>query len=316
MLTVERYEQLWSDKKPGGFGKTIAPPPYHEYLQREIYKQDYMDLFEDGKTIETFKRARVGEKWGISLDAFKLPIDTITSIPPVDLLIEPITKEKLLRVDYDFPYGSELKGNIHSRVDLSEEEKTIKFNRNIRYVMIGEAANSQKPKHKQYKYGGRDVENTYFFNINHVKSTPYFSAPIQAFGIDTGLLKKDHLIELADKGVSLEDLFPFAIEYDSNLRKSTVNLALSNFKDIQSKLTYNNLKYCFLCTTDHALSIMRANRLDDKITAPIFTKWQKLVATTKSDSKWICNYKNYGKDASGNPSTIPIQIAFDLGPFK
>lgn len=90
----------------------------------------------------------------------------------------------------------------------------------IKYILIGEAAPDNKSA-------------TYFYNILHTKTTPYFNQPCKSFGINAAD-KTDKLLELASKGVILMDLFPFAISFNSFkglrklLNKSGVTLSFWN----------------------------------------------------------------------------------------
>ena len=84
----------------------------------------------------------------------------------------------------------------------------------IEYIMIGEAAPPLKPSIPGVLL---DVGNSYFYNINHINSTPYFNAPCSAFGIAGGT-KLNRLIALAKQGVLLLDLFPFAVGYNTEFR--------------------------------------------------------------------------------------------------
>lgn len=97
ILSEADYNTMWNID----FGMAGAPPPaYHEYLQREVYKQDYFDLFGTGRTITYPRRFKSG-RWYV----------TILGIT--------------LEVEYDYPFPTALKGA--SKV------------REIKYVLIGEA---------------------------------------------------------------------------------------------------------------------------------------------------------------------------------
>lgn len=89
----------------------------------------------------------------------------------------------------------------------------------IKYIMIGEAAPPLNPIINRIN----DRQNTFFYNPNHLGPTQYFSAPCNAFDIDPRLSKLEKLLALAQKGVLLLDLFPFAVSYSTDLRKSYLN---------------------------------------------------------------------------------------------
>lgn len=320
MLTLKEYKTLWTSPIPHGFDKNIADiPPYCEYLQREVYQQDYLDLFTGKCTYERIKDK--SGKWYVVVDQMLFMLETIDeAIGCNDLLIR-VEKEWWLLVDYDFPYKDEIKN--------SKE-------REIKYILIGEAAN--KPNPKKIAYGVFDEENTYFYNILHIKSTAYFKAPCKAFKIDIGI-KSENLITLADEGVLLLDLFPFAISYSDALRERLRYLALTRFKTyIIEELIINLLKlkpkslnYSFLCNIHHAKGIILVlgnfYKLEDK-TYDTWHKWAlrsrfylhagrlpvrnyKVELTVPIDGfRFLNEYRAIGKDGSGTPHYIPIRFGF------
>jgi hypothetical protein len=104
----------------------------------------------------------------------------------------------------------------------------------LKYIMIGEAAPS--------KCG------TYFFDINQINNTAWLSAPLNAFfNADmttvpyikpkTSIEKRDLLLELANQGYLLIDLFPFAVNY-KNIRQNLNITGASEFfyKRLQTKI--------------------------------------------------------------------------------
>jgi hypothetical protein len=187
MLTLPQYEDLWTSPAPNGFGKTIPCPDYHQYLQRSIYMQDYLDLF--AKT-RTFHRVRINDSWYIKITGN--PILSSLQIPLSDPYCIRIENTDYLWVAYDYPWND---------VELNGD-------RIIKYIMIGEAP---PPVEKE----------TYFYNLNDDENTPWLNAPFSAF---THLLqveeltKKKKLYYLANKGYILLDIFPFATVYESNFR--------------------------------------------------------------------------------------------------
>ena len=52
MLSFKEYNDLWTTAAPNGFGQTIAPPSYNEYVIRENQLQDYLDIFRGSNTRE------------------------------------------------------------------------------------------------------------------------------------------------------------------------------------------------------------------------------------------------------------------------
>ena len=105
----------------------------------------------------------------------------------------------------------------------------------LKYIMIGEAAPSSGV--------------TYFYNINHLDSTSWLSAPINAFykaklskisyvkpkKIDD---KKKLLVELAIQGYLLIDLFPFSLKYTGTIRKNlnTTGASVFFYERLQKKI--------------------------------------------------------------------------------
>jgi hypothetical protein len=81
----------------------------------------------------------------------------------------------------------------------------------IKYILVAEAA---KPV----------GAGTYFYNVNHLVDTPYFREVRKAFNfplryIPADITKPHVLWLLAQQGVLLLDLYPFAIDYTTNIRK-------------------------------------------------------------------------------------------------
>ena len=87
----------------------------------------------------------------------------------------------------------------------------------IRYVMIGEAAPPS-------------IVNYFYYTGAASKQTGYLTAPCKAFGVITGS-KEDKLIALANEGVLLLDLFPFALDYNKLRDILISNNAVIDFWD-------------------------------------------------------------------------------------
>ena len=190
ILSHADYLHRWTAPAPNGFGQIIPPPCYHEYLQREIYSQDFLDLYIG---VATFNRILIGACFYVQITGN--PILGDLGIPPHPGLVLMHGGNEYLLVDYDYPWMAEL-ANANNRC--------------IGHIMIAEAAPTQNPRIAAY--GLNDTLNSYFYNHQHINPTPYFTAPCAAFGILHGE-KIDKLIELANEGVLLLDLFPFAVNY-------------------------------------------------------------------------------------------------------
>lgn len=90
-----------------------------------------------------------------------------------------------------------------------EKEIITAGKRKIKYILIAEAP---------------PTGSTYFYDVTHLGKTPYFKATCKAFGIVltnplTEVQKTNALIALANKGVVLLDLFPFAIPFSTSFRR-------------------------------------------------------------------------------------------------
>lgn len=95
----------------------------------------------------------------------------------------------------------------------------------IKYLLVAESAMPLRPSipvNGCNSVGG-DKANTYFYDITHLKSTPYLSSPRIAFSCHSEQPcpenKINTLLSLASKGVLLMDLFPFALSYNTEIRQ-------------------------------------------------------------------------------------------------
>jgi hypothetical protein len=188
MLTLTEYGHLWKTHFSGIVPAGVIMPDYSEYLNREIYQQDYLDLF-GAIVAETFPRVMIGANWYVEITRHPILSTLGLTLLHRPYIYHHTDGNDYLLVDYDFPY----KGQLNK-------------GRCIKYIMIGEAA---RP----------DTAGTYFYNINHTNRTDYFSAPCNAFSVVKGS-KRDKLIDLAINGVVLLDIFPFAYSYSPTIRKS------------------------------------------------------------------------------------------------
>lgn len=104
----------------------------------------------------------------------------------------------------------------------------------IKYILVGEAP---PPLNTSVLNGcNGDKNNSYIYDITHVKSSPWLTSTRDAFGAcnysPCSHDKIDYLLKLASKGVLLLDLFPFAILF-TGLRKrlNKKGLTLSFWND-------------------------------------------------------------------------------------
>ena len=221
ILTHADYNFRWTAPAPNGFGQHIAPPCYHEYLQREIYFQDFLDLYIG---IATFPRIHIGAFFYVQITGN--PILGGLVIPPHPGLVLIHGGNEYLLVDYDYPW--------------SEDELSIE--RCIKYVMIGEAAPQQNPK--TVGYGVSDKKNSYYYNILHIKSTGYLTAPLESFAIIKNPQKKVDLLNLANASSILLDIFPFALNY--KLLRHHLNISGVSeyyFQELMDSINHFKTKY-------------------------------------------------------------------------
>lgn len=204
ILSHAEYLNRWTAPAPNGFGQTICPPCYHEYLQREVYFNDYLDLF---RNVITFNRIPHLDRFYVPITG--CPILGVLDIPEHELYTINIDGIVYLLVDYDYPWS------------LTE----LKKKRCIKYVMFGECARPLNPTilvNGDCNIPNGDNNNTYFYNILHLSNTPYLNAPRSAFGCPNYRPCPENKIEtllcLASKGVLLLDIFPFAKKYNTTFR--------------------------------------------------------------------------------------------------
>ena len=202
MLTYYQFQQLWSNPAPIGFGlplTSLSADAYPEYCIREIYRQDYLDLF-SGKA--TFSRISMGGAFYVAISSNAI-LRTL-GIPADSTYTKQMGADYYLQVDYDYPWTA----------------AELAINRVMRYIMIGEAPPQRKPASSPYAFG-LPSRNTYFYNILNTGSTTWLSSPLSAFtpspigipSLTTRSSKHDKLLYLANHGYYLHDLFPFAIPY-------------------------------------------------------------------------------------------------------
>lgn len=230
ILTYEQYKTSWiNDFKPKG-----TLPCYHEYLQREIYKQDYLDLFIYKRTFERVRIDGFVENY-VKITGCKILEDL--NIPDLICFFYG-NNDKYIKVDYEYPWVD---------TDFNRNEK-----RCIKYVMIGEAAPANMA---YYFYYILNLQKEKTLNV-HKKTKEiikdykgYVSAPFLAFfGGDAkscnNMDKKDILLKFANKGVILLDIFHFAIDYDTirdHLNKTGVTKFY--FKELMHEINLFNIKH-------------------------------------------------------------------------
>jgi len=194
MLTLPQYNALWTGPMPAGFGRgAIALPPYNDYVIRENQLEDYLDIFRGVNTRNPIPpgapwvhRAAPAGGWYYNHPFFPPP--GVAGFVP--------------------PPGAP--------------------NPTINYILIAEAALPLSPVHLGAvpAFGGQigDTNNTYFYNVEHLKSTPYLEQVRNAFGIPMRIVKPQVLWQLAQNGVLLLDLYPYAIDYNDSISSTGVTI--------------------------------------------------------------------------------------------
>jgi len=218
MLTELEYKTLWM-KEFAELKTGMKMPSYCEYLQREVYFQDYLDIFL-GKNIETFERKKVNGKYTVSIP--NLSEDNTKQ----QLTVTTDTGEIRLIVHNDYPYRALF-------------EKNLK----IRYVLIGEAA----PDGGKYIY--KDAKGAYM-------TAPLRSFGLNPNNMKQA---NKRLIAFAEKEFLHLDLFPFAFDFNQYgwLRENlsgNEKLIAKFMEEIEGKvrtlietgMVSSNWNYCFV----------------------------------------------------------------------
>ena len=191
MLTLAQYNNLWTSPVPLGFARPLMHPTYPAYVDYVTRENQIQDY----------------------LDLFRgynsRGMAAVRGIP----------EQVQIEHGYDHPFEGFFDNGPMA----------------IKYILIAEAAPPLNPPIMGIagpSFGGQfgDTANTFFYNINHLGGTPYFSAVMVAFGIPAGP-KAHRLFQLAQQGVLLLDLFPFPLDFGvgvPSLRQILVNAGVSS----------------------------------------------------------------------------------------
>ncbi len=219
MLSLLDYNELWTSN----LGLPVQTIPcFYQYLQREVYFQDYMDLFGNIVNREpTFGRTIVNGHQTILIQDLQSDPNGINTVHDSNGTVR-------LIVDYDFPF----------------ETKELNKKREIKYILIGEAA----PSTGAYIY--KDSKGS------------YITAALSAVGVNTEQLNRnERLIEFANNGFLLLDFFPFAINFSDEI--VTINNPILNFfiNLINSKVNglpslNNKWDFCLVAPKRTSLAIL------------------------------------------------------------
>jgi hypothetical protein len=209
------------------------------------------------------------------------------------------------------------------REEFFETYKKTLSGSEVKYILVAEAA----PFHDKTK----TEFGAYFYNYENVQglNTPYFKAPCEAFQVDyKRLTPEKSLQELAQKGVILLDLFPFAIKIDSPLRKKIAGLGIlkhfwyeddysikTQIKDLCSNHNISLHKQWDLCLIAPPLISCHLVGAYNALNVAPFTNGFHNNTSFKAilpNELRGCDHKKVAVDTSGSPNATLIKIAFDL----
>lgn len=192
----------------------------------------------------------------------------------------------------------------------------------IKYILVAEAPPLSKINKK-----GKLIE-TYFYDISHLGNTPYFKAVCKAFNIIlsnplTNTSKTDALLELANKGVILLDLFPFALDYSKLRKKLLGNGITKNFWDgeiysiktqILALCPYLDPEWdlCLIAPPTVSCHIVGAYDAIDITPCTNGIHDNPTFKSLLNNRKRGCDHKKVASDTSGNPNAELIKVSFDL----
>jgi hypothetical protein len=131
------------------------------------------------------------------------------------------TRSEELLMPYPHPYFN------------SDGSSKFKKELKIKFILIGECPNSINPTIPKTgcMVSGGDINNTYFYNILHLKRTNYLSSPMINWGSPDynpcPENKIDCLLGLAEKGVFLIDLFPFTLPFGKYKNPTSLRVKLN-----------------------------------------------------------------------------------------
>jgi hypothetical protein len=226
MLTQQQYNDLWTNSLAMPIQNI---PCYYQYLQREVYFQDYIDLFccpNNGQP--TFPR-KVLTNNNLQLHTVFVPGLTYN---PTYTIIDQSNNQVRLIVDYDYPYSNELCKK-----------------RKIKYILIGEAA----PPSGKYIY--KDGKGSYITSA--LKWKKHDISKIKGF---------DRLLKFADEGFLLIDFFPFGIDFQNNINlrkrliqnndvlKTFITLLEIKIKNLQCLIS--NWDFCLVAPMTTSIGII------------------------------------------------------------
>jgi hypothetical protein len=177
ILSFEEYTKQWSELDKY-VKNTHEIPCYFEYLQREVYYRDYLDLFL-GISVETFEREIIEGKQTVFVKELMVEDESIKK-----RTCKLKNGEIRLIVDHAYPY-KDLLGTI----------------KKVKYILIGEAA----PASGKFIY--KDAMGSYI-------TAPLRASGINC----NNLKSFKRLSEFAKKGFLHVDLYPFAFNFEKHNR--------------------------------------------------------------------------------------------------
>ena len=195
----------------------------------------------------------------------------------------------------------------------------------IKYILVAEAPpfwDTARLKTGAYVYN--------FDNLNGLNS-PYFKAPCDAFDVSRNPLTAENaqnaLNALAQQGVLILDLFPFALKIGSPLRKKIAgNGILKHFwdgDDYSIKTQILNLcnnrgirlhpKWDLCLIAPPLISCHLVGAYDPLHLSPLPNGLHNMeFKAILPNNLRGCDHKKVASDTSGNPNATLIKVAFDL----
>ena len=184
----------------------------------------------------------------------------------------------------------------------------LEENTYIKYILIGEAAHS--------------VNETYVYNINHLDNTQYFLSIINAFDIE-GETKTEKLLALARKGVLLLDLFPFAIQYNTDIREDlNVTGVTAAFWQVNNYSIHHRIDLIsnlFCVSGRNKLCFIAPPKISNFIANGLIVMPNQLVLpnnieinNTLNNGNQNANFQCVAINGANVPSSVLIQQAFGL----
>lgn len=205
----------------------------------------------------------------------------------------------------------------------------------IKFILVGEAPPPlNTPVYNDCTPIAGDKENTYIYDIRHVRLTPWLTSIRNAFGAPPYTPcpsnKIDCLLFLASKGVLLLDLYPFAIPFNSALRAAlntsgislsfwnNTNPAIVNPYNLQDRINRLSALLCKDWDLSFVAPFLTSNYIVNPtngypplaIVTPGLHPTSFRVLLPDPSRYGSCPYKKVCISGAGFPTAYLIQISF------